>query len=103
MGVGLALVIILQAGTGLLLTIGERLNTHRHPHADAVSSDMKQDDHDHGVSGTSAEQYDLMGVIHHGGGAMGLVYRLIVGFGIIGMAFTGSSIFLKSRARARKG
>ena len=46
MGVALALFIVLQVGTGLVLTIGERLATQRHAHAHSISRNM-EDHHDH--------------------------------------------------------
>jgi hypothetical protein len=101
MGVALALFIILQVGTGLVLTIGERVDTQHHAHARSVSPSM-QDHHDHGEDEPSVEQHGLTGVIHHSGGAVGFVYRFIVGFGTIGIVVSGGFIFLKTRVRPRR-
>ena len=96
MGIWLLLLILVQASTGLVLTLGKRSEAHRHAHAKAVSSDGEQGGH-HGDAETAVKEEDhgLVGVIHHSGGLVGVVYRLIVGFGIIGMAFSGGVIFLK--------
>jgi len=40
--------------------------------------------------------------IHHGGGSIGTVYRLLVGIGMLGMAISGIMIFFKIQARSKK-
>lgn len=40
--------------------------------------------------------------LHFGGGTLGHVYRICLGLGLMGMAASGTLIFLKVRARTRK-
>jgi uncharacterized iron-regulated membrane protein len=40
--------------------------------------------------------------LHVGGGILGQVYRLLLGLGLMGMAASGSLIYLKIRARSGK-
>lgn len=40
--------------------------------------------------------------LHFGGGTLGHLYRILLGLGLMGMAASGSLIFLKIRARTRK-
>ncbi len=41
-------------------------------------------------------------MLHFGGGTFGQIYRIFLGLGTMGMAVSGSLIFLKIRARTRK-
>lgn len=95
MGISLLLLILVQASTGLVLTLEKRPEAHRHAHAKAVSSDVEQGRNGEAEAVVKEEDHGLVGVIHHSGGLVGVVYRLIVGFGIIGMALSGGVIFLK--------
>jgi hypothetical protein len=103
MGILLALLILLQAGSGLLLTFGERLETHQHAHANAVSIHNGENHHrDDADVELTDKQHGLAGVIHHGSGTIGRAYRYVVGFGMIGMVLSGSLIYLKTRIRAKR-
>jgi hypothetical protein len=103
MGICLALLIFLQAGTGLLLTVGERIAPDSHAHADAGLSNTEEGHHrDVQDIVTAAERHGIIGEIHHGGGWPGFIYHLVVGFGAIGMVGSGSAIFLKGKARTRR-
>ena len=101
MGVWLVLLILVQATTGLMLTLEKRSETHGHAHAKAVSSDAEQGRHHDSGTGGTEEEHGLLGVIHHGGGLIGMVYRLIVGFGIIAMALSGVVMFFKINFRKK--
>jgi hypothetical protein len=101
MGICLLLLILVQASTGLVLTLEKRSEAHRHAHAKAVSSDVKQGRNGEAEAGVEEEEHSLVGVIHHSGGWVGVVYRLIVGFGMIGMALSGGVIFLKLNFRKK--
>jgi hypothetical protein len=75
-GIILALFIFLQAASGTLMALEMLLNFP-------------------GLSGPLTK-------LHYGGGTLGHIYRILLGVGIMGMAISGSLIFLKIRARTRK-
>ncbi|MFP3867246.1 MAG: hypothetical protein ACLFUU_03675 [Desulfobacteraceae bacterium] len=77
MGIILALLIILQAGSGLWLSFEGLLFP------------------------TGIEMHLLMASLHHGGGTLGNWYRVLLGLGLVGMAGSGTAIFFKIRARTR--
>lgn len=41
--------------------------------------------------------------LHFGGGFLGHAYRILLGLGLMGMATSGTLIYLKIRTRQRKG
>jgi len=41
--------------------------------------------------------------LHFGGGSLGHIYRILLGLGAMGLATSGSLIYLKIRARTPKG
>lgn len=84
LGIVLALLILLQAGSGLLLSLLGLL-----PGGGAVGSPW------HGAD-------EFLEALHFGGGSCGKVYRIFLGLGMAGMAASGSLIFLKIRSRTRK-
>ncbi|MEW6387946.1 MAG: hypothetical protein AB1491_10570 [Thermodesulfobacteriota bacterium] len=86
MGIFLALFIVLQAGSGVLLNTVSMI-----PAAWAGPAEQGE-----------AWWERLAERIHLGGGFVGKVYRLGLGFGVMGMAASGSLIFLKIRARGKK-
>ena len=94
LGILLGLFIILQAGSGLLITLGEVsvLQTH---------ADEGSDRQNHGHEGGESIWHKALEFIHHGAGSAGNIYRTLVGIGLLGMAFSGSAIFYKIRARSR--
>jgi hypothetical protein len=94
-GAALALFLVIQAGTGLLISFGEWSPSHSH----ANSKTHKIADHH---EEEEAVEHGFLGRVHHGGGALGFIYRFFVGMGIIGMSVSGTIIFMKSRARIRK-
>ena len=96
MGIALGLSIILQAGSGLLISLGEFQARHSHAHGEAVVEEIRHHDDERSLWHESVE------FIHHGGGALGAVYRLLLGTGMVGMVVSGSMIFFKVRARTRK-
>ena len=73
LGLVLALLVLLQAGTGLLLSFRS----------------------------LSVLPYELR-VIHHGGGGLGTVYRVALGAGLIFMSLSGAVIFFKTRKLLKK-
>ena len=76
MGIGLALFIFLQAASGTLMALEFFLNAP-------------------GLFGPLTK-------LHFGGGALGHIYRIVLGLGTLGMALSGSLIYLKIRARMHK-
>jgi len=88
MGITLALLIILQAGSGLLISLVELL-----PSSWAPSTPL-------GTAGAAFKEF--LEAVHLGGGWWGKVYRLLLGLGILGLACSGSLIFFKIRARTRQ-
>jgi hypothetical protein len=96
MGIWLVLLILLQATTGLILTLEERSETDNHAYAKAVSSNIEQSHHDDEDTKVPEEEHGLVGMIHHSGGLVGLTYRLVIGIGMIGMAVSGIVIFLQT-------
>ncbi len=77
MGIILALFIFLQAASGAMMALEFLLNFP-------------------GISGPLTK-------LHFGGGPLGHIYRIFLGLGVMGMATSGSLIYLKIRARTRKG
>lgn len=76
MGIVLAFFIFLQAASGTLMALEFLLNSP-------------------GLSGSLTK-------LHFGGGTLGHIYRILLGLGVMGMALSGSLIYLKIRARNRK-
>jgi uncharacterized iron-regulated membrane protein len=95
MGIIVALFIILQAGTGLFLSLSDLPVPRNHAHEEAYSTGH---DHEEGESLWD----DALGFIHHGGGVFSAVYRIVVGMALLMMAVTGSMIFFRIRARSKK-
>jgi hypothetical protein len=97
MGITLALFIMAQGGSGFLISLSGLSTPHSHAHSESVAPPPSSDEHEASI------WHRLIGFIHYGDGAVGSVYRILVGTGIVGMALTGSAIFFKSRTRFKKG
>lgn len=119
-GIVLAFFIIMQAGSGLFLSFSV---SHSHAHTDAVTLPDKQDMvepdplvsgkakesgkdhtvvkttepaiHDHGVE--TDDDHGMLQLIHHGGGFIGSIYRILLASGFLFMAFSGCLIFYLTR------
>ena len=89
LGVILAIFIIVQAGTGLLLNLGQLSVPHTH--------EQGTPGHDEQPSAVSTTVMTL----HHGGGLIGTVYRILLGIGLLLQTFMGIWIFSKIRSRSR--
>jgi uncharacterized iron-regulated membrane protein len=76
MGIILAFFIFLQAASGAMMAFEHALDAH-------------------GLFG-------VLTSIHYGGGFLGNLYRVILGLGLMGMATSGTLIYLKIRARTKK-
>ncbi len=95
LGIILSLFIILQAGSGLLISLSETGVPHTHANSESV---VQANTHGEGNSKWTAS----IEFIHHGAGVVGVVYRILLGIGMLGMAISGSMIFFKVRARSKK-
>ena len=123
-GIILAFFIFLQAGTGLFLSFSVN---HSHAHTDAVTIPDKHEEdpismfgekaiepekdvavvreteaviHDHGDE--TEDSQSMLQSIHHGGGFVGSIYRIILASGFLFMAFSGSLIFYLTRKATRQ-
>ena len=103
-GIWMALFIMVQAGSGLLIGLEEFEASRSHAHqaaagqAPSESRDLKDDEGDE-----ESLFQDILEWVHHGGGLAGGIYRLFVGLSLIFMALTGIWIHLMIRTRARRG
>ena len=95
LGIIVALFIILQTGSGFLLSLGELSVPHTHAHEGAYAPG-----HDHKEGESS--WHKALEFIHYGGSTAGTIYRLVIGISLLAMAVSGSTIFFKMRARFRK-
>ncbi|AFM24969.1 hypothetical protein [Desulfomonile tiedjei] len=86
LGIILAIFIIIQAGTGFVLNLGQLAAPHTH----------EQDVHEQ-----PSRMSNVAITIHHGGGIIGTLYRLLLGAGLVIQAFLGILIFIKIRSRSR--
>ena len=95
LGILLALFIILQAGSGFLISLSGLSMPHSHAN-----------DGNHTPSLTHEEEegvwHEGLEFLHHGAGRAGAIYRILLGIGLVLMAVSGSMIFFKIRARTRK-
>jgi hypothetical protein len=123
-GVVLAFFIFLQAGSGLFLSFAVN---HSHAHTDAVTTLDKHEEepismveeraiepekdvavvreteaviHDH--EDETEDSQSMLQSIHHGGGFVGSIYRIILASGFLFMAFSGSLIFYLTRKTIRQ-
>jgi hypothetical protein len=76
MGIILAFFIFLQAASGTMMALEFFFN--------------------------STGLFGVLTSLHFGGGAIGSLYRVLLGLGLMGMAASGTLIYLKIRARTRK-
>ncbi len=95
LGILIALFIMIQTGSGFIISLGQL--SVPHSHADQTT-------HESNHNGGEAPSFwnESLTFLHHGGGAMGTIYRLLLGVGMMAMAVSGSMIFFRIRARARK-
>lgn len=97
LGVGLSIFIGLQAITGIYLSVR---NWNEFSKQDKLSIPLEHVHAEHDAVSPVFES--LIGVAHRGGGLYGLVYRMVIGLGIIGLSFSGLIIFFQSRSRLKK-
>jgi uncharacterized iron-regulated membrane protein len=93
MGIILAGFIILQATSGALLSLEGFL----------AASGWEQEAATASPPAAGSWQWELwLAKIHFGGGLPAKIYRFLLGLGLMGMATSGTLIFIKIRARTRK-
>ena len=91
-GIIIALFILFQAGSGLLLTITEFGDT------PAYSSEGHgQDEQGEGISAWHA----VLGWIHHSSNDLMGIYRVLLGIGLLAQTIIGGVIFLGIRRQAK--
>ena len=91
-GVILAPLLVLQALSGVLLSVDWLLGIHRR-FGETVGD----------ASPGLARLWDAALVeIHYGAGVGGAVYHILLGIAVLGVAASGLAIFLKIRARLRR-
>lgn len=92
MGIVIAPLIILQALSGVLLSVDWLLGIHRRA-GDAIKENIPR----------LLVLWDMILVdIHYGMGVGGAFYHILLGVAAIGVAASGLMIFLKVRARQKK-
>ena len=92
-GIILALFIILQTGSGLLISLGDLSPSQSHAHSEpAVAAGGHEEE--------ERPWHEALEFIHHGAGSAGPLYRIIIGIGILWMAISGVLIFFQSRVRS---
>ena len=91
-GIILALFIILQVGSGLLLTISEFSETSVH-----TSKEHAHDEH----SVQSFAWHTTLGWVHHSKINLMAVYRILLGVGILAQTVIGVMIFIETRQRVK--
>ena len=96
LGILLALFIILQTGSGFLISLGDFSAPHSHALKDTHASFHKNNE------GESL-WHEGLEFIHHGAGAAGNLYRILIVIGLLWMAVSGIMIFFKIRTRSKKG
>lgn len=95
-GIILSIFIILQAGSGLLLSLGEL----GPGHSDAPSElNGAHESHEEDES----LWHERLEFIHHEVDGIGTFYRIAIGIGLLGVAISGVSIFLMTGVRRRSG
>ena len=94
-GIIAVLFIILQAGSGFLISLSQLSVPHTPAHENTYSTGHAHEEGD-------SLWHDALVFVHLGGGIIGIIYRILLGIGIVMMAVSGSTILFKARARSRK-
>jgi hypothetical protein len=95
MGIIVAAFIILQAGSGFLLSFDGLPILRTYAYEGNYSPG-------HAEGEGESHLQDALQFIHLGGGILGTTYRLLLGLGIVVVAVSGSMIFFKARARSKR-
>lgn len=104
LGLALAFFLLLQGGSGLLLTAGEMFETETGSMVGESHGSAEVGHEGLAVSAPEShdqdERHGLVGQLHHGKGLFWNLYRLVVGNGLLVMLLSGVAIFLKGRSRS---
>ncbi len=101
-GVVLAVFIIVQAGTGLIFTIGKMTGDsggHDHGTAGISVSPVSKALASSSESGRSDTHESLLSTVHYGGGLIGNIYRVLLAVALIGQVSGGVWIYTRIRKR----
>jgi hypothetical protein len=125
-GIISALFILLQSGTGLLLSFRGISVPHSHAHTESATADNGHEkepatarhEHEPGSAqdvhedktvviqdtreGGESLWHRSLGGAHHGGGIIGSIYRILLGIGLTFLALSGSTIFYLTRKMMKK-
>lgn len=94
-GIIVAIFIILQAGSGFILSLGGLPIPRTHAYEETYGAEYADEEGD-------SLWHDALEFVHLGGGVFGAVYRIVVGMALLMMAVTGGMIFFKVRVRSKK-
>ena len=101
-GVVLAVFIIVQAGTGLIFTIGKMTGSsggHDHGTAGISISPVSKALASSSDSGQSDTHESVLSTVHYGGGMIGNIYRVLLAVALIGQVSGGLWIYIRIRKR----
>jgi len=112
LGISLALFLILQAVSGLSISLGHLTAGHEHEKPVHSHSNDKKTGHDSHVYNNAEKRASdgksalspttgILEALHHGGGVAGSVYRVLLAVGILLQTLTGGLIFFISRGRPK--
>ena len=94
-GMILAVFIIVQAGTGLIFTIGKMTGSSSgHDHVSRAEASSSESE------GSEAHE-SLLSTVHYGGGMIGNIYRLLLAVAVIGQVSGGLLIYKNIRTRKK--
>jgi hypothetical protein len=104
-GVILALFLLLQGGSGMLIALGELFGPH-YAHSDTTDGHHEEvnlsDSHAlHSEDLDKNKKHGIIGQIHHSNGTVWHFYRVLVGIGVVVMVFSGVILFIKIQHRSK--
>jgi hypothetical protein len=99
MGITLALFIILQAVSGIILTLDWFETSPSHTHIEGMNKSDEVSNSSHASQG-EATWYEAIELAHHGTSSTMKGYRILLGIGLVGMVLSGSTLFYKIKKRA---
>lgn len=99
LGLALAVFIVLQAGSGLWLTVTEMGSSHGHPetgeHQEAATAEG------HGHEAEESSGHGIVGAIHHSEATWVGIYRIALAVGILLQTVLGLGIFAAMKQVSR--
>lgn len=108
LGIILAFFLLLQGGSGLLLSASELFEPtartavpEAHGHAEEERAQPAETGPPGPGARTEEAKHGRLGRLHHGQGTLWNLYRLAVGSGLLVLLASGTAIYLVSRARQK--